>query len=85
MALCIMDATSFTLEIGERKILFEKVWNEQEGFFLSGLPHNKNEKGFFMAKDPDGNWKVLNKFIVSKTILQLEDLLSELIEAEMNK
>ena len=50
MALCIMDATSFTLEIGERKILFEKVWNEQEGFFpVLDLPHNKNEKGFFMC------------------------------------
>ena len=81
----IMDANAFTVEIEEKKFLFEKVRSENESFFFYVLPYDKNEKGFFMAKDEDGHWKVLNKFIVSTKVIQMENILAELIEHEINR
>ncbi|OJW83678.1 MAG: hypothetical protein BGO69_05110 [Bacteroidetes bacterium 46-16] len=80
-----MDVQTFTIEIEERKFLFEKVWTGQEDFYLYILPYDKDEKGFFMSKDTEANWKVLHRFIVAPYVIRMEDILSEMINKELGK
>ena len=79
-----MAADKFTIETPAGKLLCVKVFTNTERYFLYILPHNSARKGFFMTRGNRGDWEILYKILVDKSILEIEPSLSGMIEEALN-
>jgi hypothetical protein len=78
--LTTMAADKFTIETAAGNLLCVKVYPQPNRFFLYILPHNTRHRGFFMTRGNSGNWEILYKILVEKSIIEIEADIAAIID-----
>ena len=81
----LMTKEKFTIETVAGTFLCVKVFTQPERFFLYILPHDSKQKGFFMTRGNSGQWEILYKILVDKTILAAESDIAKEIELHLKE
>ncbi|MCB9047481.1 MAG: hypothetical protein H6550_15210 [Chitinophagales bacterium] len=80
-----MTRNRFTIEVNGETFHFIRVNEEGDRFYLYVLPNDSSKNGFFMTQTNGEAWQIANKVLVMKSILLIEQELSELVAEKLGQ